>query len=205
MNLADLSIRDLVDRCLNSRDEDVWTEFVRRLQPLIAGVVVKTCHRCGVTDTHVMDDLVQEVFLKLCKDTHRVLRSCQIADEASFFGYLKVVTGNVVYDHCKYRSAERRNYLAEEALDGVSIAGYHTPAPELIGVDIDRILQEEKVPARDQSIFWLYFRQGFSAKEIAQSAGSDLSVKGVESCIYRLTCLLRERFAEAIAAKGGGR
>lgn len=204
MNLTEVRTRDLISQCLRTREQDVWTEFVRRLQPLIAGVAVKVSRRCGNTDPQVIDDLIQEVFLKLCNDSHRVLRTCNIEDEVSFFGYIKVITANLVYDHFKYATAGKRNYQIETVLDFDPILEMRIPSSESIGLDIDRVLREENVPARDQSIFWLYFHQGFSAKEIAQSVGSGLSVKGVESCIYRLISLLRERFAVS-ASKGEGR
>jgi RNA polymerase sigma-70 factor (ECF subfamily) len=44
---------------------------------------------------------------------------------------------------------------------------------------------------RDRTIFWLYYRQGFSAREIAELPGLGLTQKGVESCIHRLTNMLR--------------
>lgn len=204
MTHAELSTRELVHCCLSKGEQQLWAEFVRRLQPLVAGVVVKTLRRQGVTDLQAVDDLVQDVFLKLCKDDYHVVRVCQIDDEASFFAYIKVVSANVVYDNYKYRSAEKRNYLSEEAFEGDHVADRRQCPGESLVVDVERVLHEENIPARDRSIFWMYFRQGFSAKEIAQSIGNHLSVKGVESCIYRLTSLLRERFA-ADVAKGDER
>ena len=44
---------------------------------------------------------------------------------------------------------------------------------------------------RDRTIFWLYYRQGYTAKDIASMPGLGLTQKGVESCIYRLTQALR--------------
>src|ERR1700680_3249811 len=40
-----LTFHDLLLLCLRSRDEFLWTEFIRRSQPVIAGVVVKTVRR----------------------------------------------------------------------------------------------------------------------------------------------------------------
>jgi DNA-directed RNA polymerase specialized sigma subunit len=45
---------------------------------------------------------------------------------------------------------------------------------------------------RDQMIFWLYFRQGMSTKEIASLAAIGLSAKGVGSVIERLKRSIRE-------------
>ena len=65
----------------------------------------------------------------------------------------------------------------------------------LIG-EIERCLQtlaSEPNFARDYTIFWLYYRQGFTAKAISQVRGIGLSVKGVESTLLRLIRLLRGR------------
>jgi RNA polymerase sigma-70 factor (ECF subfamily) len=45
---------------------------------------------------------------------------------------------------------------------------------------------------RDKLVFLLYYRQGFTARAIADLPGIQLSEKGVESCILRLTRQLRQ-------------
>jgi RNA polymerase sigma-70 factor (ECF subfamily) len=46
---------------------------------------------------------------------------------------------------------------------------------------------------RDRTIFWLYFRQGMSAKEIASLPAIGLAAKGVGSVIERLKHEIREQ------------
>jgi len=61
---------------------------------------------------------------------------------------------------------------------------------EILFKEIDRILKtlaHEPNFERDYKIFWLYYRQGFTAKAIASLPGMELSVKGVESTLLRLT------------------
>jgi len=48
---------------------------------------------------------------------------------------------------------------------------------------------------RDRTIFWLYYRQGLTAKEIGALPSIGLSLKGVESTLHRLTQLVREHLA----------
>ncbi|HEU4434467.1 MAG TPA: hypothetical protein VFR51_13875, partial [Pyrinomonadaceae bacterium] len=50
---------------------------------------------------------------------------------------------------------------------------------------------------RDRTIFWLYYRQGFTTKAIALLPAIGLTIKGVESTIFRLTKLVRRRMVEA--------
>ena len=48
-------------------------------------------------------------------------------------------------------------------------------------------------PPRDRNVFWLYYREGLTAAEIAAIPAVGLSVKGVESLIHRMGAELRER------------
>ena len=52
-------------------------------------------------------------------------------------------------------------------------------------------------PERDRMIFWLYFRQGMSTKEIASLPTIGLGTKGVGSVIERLKHGLREQIVGA--------
>ena len=55
---------------------------------------------------------------------------------------------------------------------------------------------------RDCTIFWLYYQQGMSAKDIAALPTMGLSAKGVESAIFRLTRLVREQVVRFQSRKG---
>ena len=46
---------------------------------------------------------------------------------------------------------------------------------------------------RNSNVFWLYYRVGLSASAIAALPGIDLTTKGVESLILRMTREVRER------------
>jgi RNA polymerase sigma-70 factor (ECF subfamily) len=46
---------------------------------------------------------------------------------------------------------------------------------------------------RDRTIFWLYFRQGMSTREIASLPGIGLGTKGVGSVIERMKHSIRDR------------
>jgi len=58
---------------------------------------------------------------------------------------------------------------------------------------LDRKLRSapEAVGERDRVFFWLYYRQGFTAEEIAGLAACGLTAKGVESALRRVTIWLR--------------
>jgi RNA polymerase sigma-70 factor (ECF subfamily) len=49
----------------------------------------------------------------------------------------------------------------------------------------------EIIPERDRALFWLYYRQGYTAEEIARLSATGLTAKGVESALRRVTNWLK--------------
>ncbi len=195
---------ELVRACLNSRDPEVWREFMGRFHRLIAVTALRTARHWGETSPAVLDELVQETYLKLCADQFRLLRGFQSRHPGSIFGYLKVVTANVVHDYYKSaRSSKRGAGQAEEALDPECAAN-----PRQTGSvgDIEHTIllrQIDDVLARggpsqerDRAIFWLYYGQGLSARAIAAVPAIGLTTKGVESVLLRLTRQVRSQFGQ---------
>jgi len=69
---------------------------------------------------------------------------------------------------------------------------------------IDECLARSVAPrevCRSKLIFWLYYRCGFSASEIASLPNVELTTKGVESMIFRLVRLVRLAITEPKADK----
>jgi RNA polymerase sigma-70 factor (ECF subfamily) len=143
-----------------------------------------------------VDDLIQDVYLKIVSHGFRALRSFEMLQENSFFSFLKIVATNTVQDYSRRVSSARRG--AREApkaglvfMDPESGRGPSSKLErEILLREIDRILircSHEPNFVRDHAIFWLYFSQGLTAKEIAGLPGVKLGVKGVESTLLRLT------------------
>lgn len=203
MDFPSTSPAELVRACADSQDPRAWEEFVRRFQPLITTVALRTCRRWGENSSQVVDDLVQETYLKLCVENCRLLREFQPEHPDSFLGYLKVLTANLVHDHFKARSSAKRG--SGKAAESIEAAGpvamsAHTPQPERqilfqeIRACLERIAPGEE-SARARRIFWLYYRQGLTAQAIAALSGVGLTTKGVESVLLRLTRQLRSELA----------
>jgi RNA polymerase sigma-70 factor (ECF subfamily) len=197
MDPRKLSAKELVSYCLDSQDEAAWTEFVRRFRPLIAGVVTKCLFKRIRPKPDLVDDLTQETFLKLCANNFKALRGFDFKHDNAFFGFLKVVAANVVEDYFRKKLAEKHGGgREEEDIDEVKpVVHFHPSSPQpaevaiLLG-QIDRCLKKlasEPNFTRDYTIFWLYFRQGLTAKAISELPGINLGVKGVESTLLRLT------------------
>ena len=197
MDPRKLSTQELVSYCLDSQDEAGWTEFVRRFQPHIARVVYKCVSRRKRPKPDLVDDLVQETFLKLCANNFKALRNFEFQHDNAFFGFLKKVAANVVEDYFRrINSKKHGDGQEEEDIDEVRIKvsfrrSLLQPAEmAILRGQIERCLAKllsEPNFGRDHAIFWLYYRQGLTAKAIAQLSDITLGVKGVESTLLRLT------------------
>jgi RNA polymerase sigma-70 factor, ECF subfamily len=206
-----MSIEELIRACGDGGNTAAWEEFIRRFHSLIAGVVVATSRRWGVSSPSLADDLIQETYLRLCRDRCRLLREFQAEHPEAFFGYLKVIAVNVVHDYFRARYSKKRGYtVTEEGIEGLAelASGTGTPAGierAILLEEIDTILLRLSggEPPRDRAIFWLYYRQGFTADAIAALPAVRLTVKGVESVIHRLTRTVRESLVNRELGKAG--
>lgn len=207
MDPQELSSQELVQLCLAQQDEAMWLEFVRRFQPLIAGVVLKSIRRWARPTPNLVDDLVHDTYLKLLANKCRALRQFNFEHDHAFFGFLKRVASNVVQDHFRSTYSQKRGSGREEedleTLHASTAASNH-PADEMDREILMREVQQslhclasDGNFARDCTIFWLYYRQGLTAKAISGLPGIGLTVKGVESTLLRMVRLVRERLGNA--------
>ncbi|MGB8011021.1 MAG: sigma-70 family RNA polymerase sigma factor [Terriglobales bacterium] len=199
---SELSSAELVRACAGSKDERAWTEFIRRFRVVIAAAALRTARKWGEPSHHQLDDLIQDTYLKLCENDCRLLRSFQPRHEDSVFGFLKVVTANVVRDSFKSARAAKRGAGQTETI----VEAVHAD-PQIARVDsfetLNQRLRLERVEkilirvtaGKDQErkriIFWLRHRQGFTASEIAAIPSIGLTTEGVESVLMRLAILIR--------------
>jgi DNA-directed RNA polymerase specialized sigma24 family protein len=194
-----LPLNELLQLCIQSGNETHWTEFVNRSHPIIAGVIIKTiCHWIR-PEPSLVDDMVQETYLRLCLNDFRALRHFVVRHENSVFGFLKVVASNTVRDHFRgVNSRKRGSGVTDILLDCGSLA--QPTDPPLVAerrVLVQRVYDclEAYVngpnSVRDRMIFWLYYKNGMTAKAISGIPSISLSVKGVESTIWRLVHLCR--------------
>jgi RNA polymerase sigma-70 factor (ECF subfamily) len=219
-----LSPVDLALTCLRTGDESAWVEFIRRFQPLIAGVVIRIARGWGETSPEVFDDLIQDTYLKLCTDRGTLLERFHPNHPNSIFGYIKVFTANVVHDHFKALHSQKRGSGIKAEPSGnpdqntdliSSISDTKSDAKSiertvLIG-EIDAYLRRigsGRDGERDRRVFWLYYRVGLTATAIAGIPSTGLTTKGVESALLRLTkrvklLILQESTSASAAPKKG--
>jgi RNA polymerase sigma-70 factor (ECF subfamily) len=211
MDYAALSAERLILACTQTGDAAAWEEFVRRFHRLIATVALRVARRWGDSSSQAVDDLIQETYLKLCAGNFRILRSFKSQHPDAFYGYLKVVTANLVHDRFKAAHSDKRGSgTVEVAADPqiTSDASATTKSSErgILLQQVDALLSRLAAGRhleRDRRVFWLYYRVGLTANAIASLPAIGLSTKGVESTILRLTRLLREELAADRLRPGG--
>jgi len=181
-----------------------WEEFVRRFHPLISGVAYRVARSWGEIAPQVIDDLVQETYLKLCTDGMYILRNFESAHPDAIYGYIKVFTANLAHDHFRSQGSKKRGgsvpTLPLEDESGTVGAGSieRNVYRNLLLQQVDACLQRINSginAKRDRRIFWLYYRVGLPAIEIAALPAIGLSTKGVESTLLRMTREVRAALA----------
>src|SRR2546430_4909619 len=110
------------------------------------------------------------------------------------------MAANTARDYFKAKYSEKRGFELLSAgirLDDVASFNGASSDQEILLSQIDSALRADE---RDRTVFWLYYRHGFTAREISLIPAFRLSVKGVESLLYRLTATLkntlRSKFTE---------
>jgi RNA polymerase sigma-70 factor, ECF subfamily len=207
VDYSTVSARELVFACMRSGEDSAWVEFVRRFQPLVASVVLRVARQWGEATPQLIDDLIQETYLKLCANRIQVLEKIRVGHQDAVYGFVKVFTANLAQDHFKASRAQKRGgSTGTYSLDADPATDRAIRVPPDIR-SLERRLLLEQVAAwleatvagpnaeRDRRIFWLYYRTGLSASAIAALPTIELSTKGVESTIMRLTRTVRQYLA----------
>ena len=186
---SERTVAELIAVCLETGSESAWQELVQRLQPLIASVILRIVRRYNHPNRSIVDDLVQDTFLRLCHDNNKVLREFEHRHEASFFGYVKLAAASVTNDYFRAHNAQKRaGEYAVDPEDLVNIASTRESSAEdhFMMKEIEKHVESATDNKRDRTIFWLYYRQGYTAADIAAIPGVGLTAKGIESCLLRL-------------------
>jgi RNA polymerase sigma-70 factor (ECF subfamily) len=199
MAQEEILIRELLQLCLSTDAEEHWREFVRRTQPLIASVIINTVRRWKQPAPSLVDDLIQNTYVKLFDNDKKALRAIKNEHENTIFGYLKVIASNVAKDH--FRKPENKADEIELSDAMVPPRPQDRERREFLDKksqvqEILETLSSSETYDRDVAIFWFFYEQGYTAKEISLLPAVGLTVKGVEAVILRLTRYVREKLGK---------
>lgn len=175
---------------------------MRLVLPVVGLAARRVGQVWGDRSTATVNEIVQEVFLKLCEDDRRVLREFEDREGSSFLQLLRIITATVGTDHFRRLRADKRGGSVpavsyERHVTTNDLEDSHSVrALEMLSLytQLDGLLRlfPNKVSARDRRLFWLHFRHGMTAEAISRIPTMSLSAKGVESALIRLTRLLRK-------------
>jgi len=201
---SSLSAENLIRVCGTAPDAEAWEEFVSRFQRAISLSIIRASYHWSELPRQQVDDLVQDTYLKLCSDRFRLLGNFAVQHPDAIVGYIKTIAANVAHDYFKSQHSQKRGSRQTHAsLDDIDPASGNSSPGSQAATERQILLQQVDQclaacstgpdQERDRLIFWLYYRQGMSAKAIAGLPSVGLTAKGVESAILRLTRLVRER------------
>ncbi len=135
--------------------------------------------------------------MRLCSHDAQALRGFRSDSSFALIAWLRSVAVSVVIDCQRSEFAQRSSpgkpFASIGDVEAILPAAddtFRATERSLLRARIHRCLQSEK--ERDRSVFWLYYRQGLTAKNIASIAAIGLGIKGVESTILRMTRAVRE-------------
>jgi RNA polymerase sigma-70 factor (ECF subfamily) len=200
---SSMSTVELIQACVGA-DNAAWEEFVVRFHRPISLSTVRIAYQWGEIPQQVVDDLVQETYLKLCANKCRQLLEFAAEHPDAIPGYIKTIAVNIARDHFKSLHSQKRgsgevSQIMEDADSKAgpsTLGGQDAMEQEVLFKQIDECIEsclEGPDRERDRTIFWLYYQQGMTAKDIAALPRMGLSTKGVESVLVRVIRLLRER------------
>jgi RNA polymerase sigma factor (sigma-70 family) len=202
VNWSELPADQLIQACTTSPIHGAWDEFMRRYHAVITAAAARVSRHWGNGTSDEIDDVVQEIYLKLCADRGRILREFRSSQPDAIFGFLKVVATNTARDFYRQKTADKRGAAQTETLTEVSDrVGWlddldrRVTLAELQQLLFARTQNENGI--RDRAIFQFYYRDGMTAAAIAQLPGVGLNPKGVEGVLHRLTRAIREAVTNA--------
>jgi RNA polymerase sigma factor (sigma-70 family) len=162
---------------LGRGDPGAWQAFVQRYANLVVAAV-----RSIARDPGAVEDLTQEVFLRLCKDEFRLLRSYDPA-RASLSTWLTIVARSTARDALRRRRPEA---VPLEAVPEVRLA-----------VDPVEPVRKLKLPEallspRQREILTLLYDREMEVAEVAAALGIDPQT--VRSAHHKAMVKLRAHF-----------
>jgi RNA polymerase sigma-70 factor (ECF subfamily) len=201
MLYSSLSLKDLVCLlCADTCDNEVWKEFVSRVdRPSSLTIIwtIRAVSPSGKPCRSLVEDLRQETYVKLLQNGCCLLRDFAIQHPDAILGYIRISAANVTRDYFKRIRSQSRGgdkpHVSTTDVDPEIPGGQEK---DILLKEIDEHLKHSLTgpdQERDRTIFWLYFRQGMSTKEIASLPAIGLTAKGVGSVIERLKHCIRER------------
>lgn len=162
---------------LLSGNKNAWKEFVRKVAPPAYAIIDKTLRQAGYSQDEAQD-ILQDLFLKLCRDNFRLLRKYD-SKKAKITTWVTLIARNLAIDYL------RRRRIPTTPLENVNEPACDNPAPS---DDID--LPFDILPPRQMLIMKLLYERELSVKEVAEFM--NISKQSVRSARHKAIKKLRK-------------
>jgi RNA polymerase sigma-70 factor (ECF subfamily) len=143
-----------LQQLLTAGDQAAWASFVDRYLPVVIAAVRRTLPHAGSSD---QEDVIQDVFLRLCQHDYRLLRSYS-PEQSSISTWLTVIVRGVAID--AHRKTTRRPRT--EPFTPTHEPAIHPLSNEPIS------LPTGLLSARETAILTLLFDHGLDVDEVAR-------------------------------------
>jgi len=179
-----MKIRDLISQCLNN-NKKAWEEFVYTYSKFIKNVLYRY-----LNNSNDIDDIMQEIFLRLLKNNFKILKNFKGETEFSFLSYLKSITVSTCKNYIK------KNWKRDVPIDEANISdiAYNPVDTILKKISVKRLMNSiHKLPLiyRDSMVL---LSKGYKQKEIAEIL--KLNIKTVGTRIIRGKKMLKKYLKE---------
>ena len=176
--------QDIDIALLAKGDVGLWRTFVRRISPVVFSVIRGTLISAG-RDGGEAHDLLQELFLRLCKDNFRLLKQYN-PERARLSTWLAVIARNMTIDYLRRRRPPTIS-LEEIPEQGSEETG--------IGHEMDGIVISFQVlPPRQMMVMKLMYEKDMDVKEVADFMG--ITEQSVRSMHHKAVKKLRSIVAD---------
>jgi RNA polymerase sigma factor (sigma-70 family) len=216
---------ELIELCAREPwNRKAWLEFYNRFDKRIWLVIYRECKAMGISRQadqfkQTVEDLVQDVYVKLSDNNCKALKNFVGASENSIYTYLGIIAKNVVRNHAIKVKAQKRPSI-EKSLDEViaisetgekilirdtvrspGSAAEQDFSVEILREEIEDILNKiltGKQLERDKLIFKLHLYQKFSAEDITKKFNFGLSSKRISNLITSIKKDLRQELSKRL-------
>jgi hypothetical protein len=167
--------RELVKLCLE-RKEDAWVELLRRYHLLIVKVSSRTIRRWFRPTPNLLDDIFQEVLVKICTNEFRALRELEWRHEGSLRGLLQVVSSTIAQDYLRrclscsrslHLEQQLQEFVHDRQTKDTHSAVEHKILLRQLASRLARLIPHGPNTTRDIAMFLLYYGYRVTASELA--------------------------------------
>lgn len=185
MDPKKMSMRELLECCLNTKEEAAQTEFVARITPTIQGVAYNMVRSWRFPGSGLIQDLTNSTFVKLLP----ALPNLEWRNEGQFFGWVRKITLSAVGDWM-------RKQKPEDPADNLDMVEDNRSTGQQIvcGIqcsEIEKFLRKTGATEKEIDMLWLFFVYDYSAREISEMPTINLSENRVETILARLVRYVR--------------